>query len=418
MSSPVVTAPPTRPRRWLVAAIGGGLAVALAVLLVVLGSRPKPKCGPELPHPDSTSFGGDVLRGKDVLATVLARWCLPRGRIDSIHAALAKTDFGFGSMKPGDSVTFEYRGLRLAALLYHKDLASGYRVEFDSGGAISAGKFVRPVDTVRAVVRGRIKGSLWNTLLESGERPSLVVSFAEILSYEIDFLTETSEGDSFEILADKYYVGSTFWREGRIHAVHYKGRAGEYYGFYFRTPTGHWDYYNEKGQSLRKTVLRSPLTFANVTSHFGMRVHPISRVYRMHHGVDYGAPTGTPVAAIADGTVTMAGWNNGWGNFVEIRHSGGLVSGYGHLSRYGPGMKAGRRVRQGQTVGYVGSTGVSTGPHLHFQIKQNGRFVNPLKVIPPRAEPVPQKLMAEFKAAAASYRAQLAPAPAAADTAR
>ncbi|MEO0086171.1 MAG: peptidoglycan DD-metalloendopeptidase family protein [candidate division WOR-3 bacterium] len=405
-------APKPAPRRWLAPAIAGAVVAAVAVLLVVSLGRPRLKCGPELPHPDSTSFGGDRLRGNDVLATVLSRWCLSRPRIDSVYAALAKTDFGFRSMRPGDSVTLEYRGQRLAALLYHKDPANGYRVDFDSGGGMRAGKFVRPVDTVRAVVRGRIKGSLWNTLIESGERPSLVVNFAEILSYEVDFLTETNEGDSFEILADKYYVDSVFWREGRIHAVHYKGQTGNYYGFYYKTPSGHWDYYNEKGQSLRKTVLRSPLTFANVTSHFGMRLHPISRVYRQHKGVDYGAPMGTPVAAIADGTVNMARWNNGWGNFVEVQHSGGLKSRYGHLSRYGAGIRQGRRVRQGQTIGYVGSTGVSTGPHLHFETVQNGRHVNPLKVIPPRAEPVPQRLMADFLAVVAQYRAQLSPAQA------
>uniref|UniRef100_A0A7C4GHM8 M23 family metallopeptidase n=1 Tax=candidate division WOR-3 bacterium TaxID=2052148 RepID=A0A7C4GHM8_UNCW3 len=417
MNEPVTVGETARPRRgWIAPAVAGVVLVGGVLLLVLTLSRPRPRCGPPVPHPDSTSFGGSALRGKDVLATVLSRWCLSPKRIDSVYAALGKTDFGFRSMKPGDSVTFEYRGLKLAALEYRKDPVTGYRVEFDSSGAARATKFTRPVDTVRAVVRGRVEGSLWNTLVESGERPSLVVKFAEILSYEIDFLTETNDGDSFEILVDKYFVDSVFWREGRVHAVRYKGRVGDFAGFYFRTPSGHWDYYNEKGQSLRKTVLRSPLTFANVTSHFGMRVHPISRVYRMHQGVDYGAPTGTPVAAIADGTVTRAGWNNGWGNFVEVRHAGGLVSGYGHLSRYGPGIKAGRSVRQGQTVGYVGSTGVSTGPHLHFQIKQNGKFVNPLKVIPPRAEPVPAKLMPDFKAAVAAFRAELAAPPA--DSAR
>lgn len=342
--------------------------------------------------------------------TVLQRWCLPKPRIDSVYAALGRTDFQFRSMRPGDSVTFLYRGLRLAGLTYHKSVVTEYRVAWDTAGMLSAAKETRTVDTVRSVVRGTIRGSLWNTLVEMGERPSLIANYAEILSYEIDFLTEVNEGDSFEILLDKYYVGSIYYREGRIYAVSYRGRTGDYDGFYYKTPSGHWDYYNHKGQSLRKTVLRSPLQFAKVTSYFGMRLHPIVRAYREHHGVDYGAPTGTPVSAIADGTVTMARWNNGYGNYVEMRHSGGLVSGYGHLSRFGAGVKTGRSVRQGQTVGYVGSTGMSTGPHLHFQIKQNGKYVNPLKVIPPRAEPVPQKLMADFQATRDAYLAALRPA--------
>jgi len=159
---------------------------------------------------------------------------------------------------------------------------------------------------------------------------------------------------------------------------------------------------------LRKTVLRSPLQFAKVTSHFGMRFHPILRRWRQHTGIDYGAPTGTPVSAIADGTVTMARRNGGYGNFVQIRHAGGLVSCYGHLSRYGAGVKARRSVRQGQTVGYVGTTGLSTGPHLHFEVRQGGKAINPLKLIPPRAEPVAKKNLLEFKALKASYLADLA----------
>jgi murein DD-endopeptidase MepM/ murein hydrolase activator NlpD len=224
----------------------------------------------------------------------------------------------------------------------------------------------------------------------------------------VDFLTETNEGDSFEILLDKCYVDSGFYRDGQLYAVHFKGQAGNFYGFYYRSTSGHYDFYNEKGQSLRKSVLRSPLTFANVTSRFGMRFHPISRVYRQHQGIDYGAPPGTPVSAIADGTIVMARWNDGYGNFVQLRHSGGLVSCYGHLSRYGAGVKAGRSVRQGQTVGYVGSTGNSTGPHLHFEVRQGGKPVNPIKVIPPRAEPVASKNMPEFNGRKASYLADLA----------
>jgi len=264
------------------------------------------------------------------------------------------------------------------------------------------------VDTARVVVRGAIKGSLWNSMIDLGETPALVVNFAGVLSYEVDFLTEVHEGDTFELLVDKCYVDSAFYKDGRVYAVHYKGQAGNYYGFYYRSPSGHWDFYNEKGQSLRKTVLRSPLQFAKVTSHFGMRFHPILRRWRQHTGIDYGAPTGTPVSAIADGTVTMARRNGGDGNFVQIRHAGGLVSCYGHLSRYGAGVKARRSVRQGQTVGYVGTTGLSTGPHLHFEVRQGGKAINPLKLIPPRAEPVAKKNLPEFKALKASYLADLA----------
>ena len=394
--------------------LGRAGAVLLALVLVVVAvlvvrrvTARHPVCGPETPSPDSTYLGLDSLGKGEVLAGVLARWCLPQDRINDVYSALAKTDFNFRNMAAGDRVTFTYRGLDLTGVAYGKDPVTSYAVRFDSAGT-SAVKKTKPVDTARVVVRGAIKGSLWNSMIDLGETPALIVKFAEVLGYEVDFLTEVNPGDSFEILLDKYYVDSSFYRDGEVHAVHFRGQAGNFHGFHYRSPSGHSDFYNEKGQSLRKSVLRSPLTFANVTSRFGRRFHPISRVYRQHQGVDYGAQTGTPVSAIADGTVVMARRNGGYGNFVQIRHSGGLVSCYGHLSRYGAGAKAGRSVRQGQTIGYVGSTGFSTGPHLHFEVRQGGKAVNPLKVIPPRAEPVAKKNMSAFNALRASYLADLA----------
>jgi murein DD-endopeptidase MepM/ murein hydrolase activator NlpD len=366
-----------------------------------------PVCGPGFPSPDSTYVARDSLGRGEVLAGALARWCLSQDRINQVYSSLAKTDFNFRNMAVGDKVTLTYRGLKLAEVSYSKDPVTSFRVSFDSAGT-SAVKETKQVDTARVVVRGAIRGSLWNSMIDLGETPALIVKFAEVLGYEVDFLTEVNPGDSFEILLDKCYVDSSFYRNGEVYAVHFKGQAGNYYGFHYRSPSGHSDFYNEKGQSLRKSVLRSPLTFANVTSRFGRRFHPISRVYRQHQGIDYGAPTGTPVSAIADGTVLMARWNGGYGNFVQIRHAGGLVSCYGHLSRYGANVKSGRSVRQGQTVGYVGSTGLSTGPHLHFEVRQGGKPVNPLKVIPPRAEPVAKKNMPAFNAIKASYLADLA----------
>lgn len=397
---------PRRRGRLLLAVVAALLAAAVSAVVFARLSVRRPVCGPELPCADSAFVARDSLVGKDMLATVLARWQVPPERVNAVHAALSSTDFNFRTMRPGEGVVLHYRGMDLAGVSYRKDLVTSYNVTFDSGGATAA-KETKPVDTVLTVVRGTIRNSLWNSLIEQGHSPALVVRFAEILSYEVDFLTEVQTGDSFEILLDYCYVDSVPWREGRVYAVHYSGAAGNFHGCWYQTSSGHWDYYNEKGQSLRKTVLRSPLSFARVTSHFGRRFHPISRVYRQHHGVDYGAPTGTPVSAIADGTVVRAGWNGGYGNFVKIRHSGGLASCYGHLSRYGAGVKSGRSVRQGQVVGFVGSTGYSTGPHLHFEVHRNGAPVNPLKVIPPRAEPVPSKLMADYQRVRAGYLERL-----------
>lgn len=388
-------------RRWIW--VGVGLIFLFGVVLYLgreVKRKPRPPvrvCGPVLPSPDSLYFGGDRLRPGEVLATILSRWCIASERINAIYNELAKIDFNFRKMAPGDSITLIYKGLDLNGIDYHINPVVSYRVWFDSNGVAYAEKISRLVDTVKWVIRGTIEGSLWNSLLKLGGTPELVVEFAEILRYDIDFFTECQNGDTFELLADRLEVNGRFYRFGRVYAVHYRGPSENVYGFYYKDPSGRWDYYNEKGQSLRKTILRSPISFARVSSHFGMRFHPILRVMRPHHGVDYVAPRGTPVSAIADGVVTRAQWNGGYGKMVEIRHSGGLVSRYGHLSGYGPGIKAGRFVRQGATVGYVGATGLATGPHLHFEIRQNGKPVNPLKVIPPRAEPVPSRYLAEFQ---------------------
>ncbi len=404
---------PVKQRRKLPASptvmvIGVLVALAAVVLLLRWGlSRGTAFiCGPELPCADSVYVTGDTMQQYEVLNNMLIRMSVPRELVNQAHDALAKTDFDFRRLKPGDSVTLFYQGLDLAELTYHKDMKTSYDVRFDSTGAIAAKK-IKPVDTVKTVVSGTVKESFWHSLLALGETPWLAVNFTDILRYDVDFFTESNDGDSFEIIVDKLFVDTAFYRYGRIHAVHYRGRTDNTYGFFYQDPRGHWDYYNKKGQSLRKTVLRSPLQFSKITSHFGMRFHPIRRIRCKHNGVDYAAPSGTPVSAVADGAVTIARWVGGYGRLVEIKHKGGLSSRYGHLSGFGPGTRQGRRVRQGQTVGYVGSTGLSTGPHLHFEIRKKGKPVNPLKVIPPRADPVLKKYREEFNRLTAGYLAEI-----------
>ncbi len=378
------------------------VALAAVGLLLRLALRaPARPCGPELPCPDSLYYRSDTMRQREVLAGMMARLSVPRTFINRAHDALSKVDFPFRKLRPGDSMTLVYRGFDLVEMAYCQDMMTSYAVSFDSAGA-QAAKVVRPVDTVRATVAGVVSESFWHSLLGQGEQPWLAMRFTEILRYDVDFFTESNDGDSYEIVFDRLYIDSAFYKYGRVHAVHYKGRTDNTYGFYYRLPNGHWDFYNEKGQSLRKTVLRSPLQFATVTSHFGNRFHPIHRVWRPHQGVDYGAPRGTPVSCVADGSVTIASWLGGYGRLVEVKHKGGLTSRYGHLSGFGPGVRQGRRVRQGQTIGYVGATGDATGPHLHFEIRKGGKPVNPLKVIPPRADPVPPKYRDDFDRVKAS----------------
>ena len=235
-------------------------------------------------------------------------------------------------------------------------------------------------------IRGAIDGSLYETLQRQGYPPKLSVQFAEIFAWDIDFFVETSAGDSFAMLVEELWWKGKRVDFGRILWARYTGkRTGTLEAVYFNGA-----YYAPDGTPLRRQFLRSPLTYRRITSFFTKRrFHPILRKYRPHHGIDYAAPYGTPVSSVADGVVLYAGWKGGYGKFVQIRHANGYVTGYGHLSRIARGIRRGVRVKQGQVIGYVGSTGLSTGPHLHFEMKFNGRYVNPLRIRPPRTKPLP-----------------------------
>ncbi len=236
-------------------------------------------------------------------------------------------------------------------------------------------------------IQGAIQGSLYETLQRQGYPPKLAVQFAEIFAWDVDFFVETSPGDSFAMLVEELWWRGQRVDYGRILWARYQGqRTGTLEAVYFNGA-----YYTPDGTPLRRQFLRSPLTYRRITSFFtNRRYHPILRKYRPHHGIDYAAPYGTPVSSVADGVVLYAGWKGGYGKFVQIRHANGYITGYGHLSRIARGIRRGVRVKQGQVIGYVGSTGLSTGPHLHFEMKSNGRYVNPLRIRPPRTQPLPE----------------------------
>lgn len=260
---------------------------------------------------------------------------------------------------------------------------------------------------------GSIRSSLWMAMQNAGLKPDMIIRFADLFSWDVDFFTETQAGDSFKLILEQLCCDDRNIGKPQLQAGEYKGKCGEYYGFFYQDPSGRKDYYLRNGECVRKGFLRSPLQFSRISSYFSTgRYHPILRIVRPHQGIDYSAKTGTPVSAIGDGVVAQAGWSGGYGNLVEINHGSGFRSRYGHLSRYGKGIRSGVRVAQGQTVGYVGMTGLATGPHLHFEVRVNGVARNPLRIIPPRAEALPRKYLAEFQQRADSLTALLnAPAP-------
>ena len=246
-------------------------------------------------------------------------------------------------------------------------------------------------------LEGKIEYSLYESMLESADSPQLALQLAEIFAWQIDFFTESREGDTFKILVEKQYRGD-FYRWGKILAAQYEGELlSKHTAILFEDSSGRTDYYTEEGESLRKAFLRAPLNYKYVSSYFSKsRFHPISRTWRPHLAIDYAAPTGTPVSTIGDGTVIYVGWENGYGNYIKIRHPNNYVSAYGHLSSFVKGLKKGQRVKQGQIIGYAGSTGLSTGPHLDFSISKNGERVDFLKLKLPAASSVDPQYLIQF----------------------
>lgn len=247
----------------------------------------------------------------------------------------------------------------------------------------------------------KIEYSLYESMLECADSPQLALQLAEIFAWQIDFLTECREGDAFNILVEKQYRGD-FYRWGKILAAEYEGELlSKHTAILFEDPSGHIDYYTEEGKSLKKAFLRAPLNYKYISSYFSNnRLHPILRIWRPHLAIDYASPTGTPVSTIGDGTVIYVGWdNNGYGNYIKIRHPNNYVTAYGHLSRFAKGLKNGQKVKQGEIIGYVGSTGLSTGPHLDFSISENGEKVDFLKLKLPAAFSVNPQYSAQFNEA-------------------
>lgn len=245
---------------------------------------------------------------------------------------------------------------------------------------------------------GAVESSLFQAVADVGETPQLALKLVQLFGSEINFIKDLRAGDSFRVLMEKRYRDGRYSDYGRILAATFTNRGRTWEAFLFADRNGREQYYNRRGENLHKTLLQAPLAVTRVTSSFShKRFHPILRRPKPHLGVDYGAPTGTPVKAVGDGVVTARGWAGGYGNQIVIRHNSSLESLYAHLSGYARGLVKGRRVRQGDVIGYVGSTGLSTGPHLDFRLRQDGRFINPAKAINPRGEPVPAKARKSFE---------------------
>jgi murein DD-endopeptidase MepM/ murein hydrolase activator NlpD len=253
-----------------------------------------------------------------------------------------------------------------------------------------------------ARIAGVVRSSLYEAVRSLGEDPQLAGEFAGLFAWDIDFRS-VQPGDEFRILYERLYRmddrgGEHYVRPGRILAARYRGATGEHTAVYFETDENKGGYYRADGGSIEREFLVAPLRYSRVSSGYSFaRRHPILHVTRPHRGIDYAAPTGTPVWAVADGKVIYRGWAGGFGNLVKIQHVNGYVSYYGHLSKFAPGLRVGQKVSQKEVIGFVGSTGLATGPHVCFRIAKDGQYVNPLKLKSPAGEPIADEYWVDFQ---------------------
>jgi murein DD-endopeptidase MepM/ murein hydrolase activator NlpD len=373
-NSTQASARPRRSRNWLLLT-GVGLVVVVPALILTLrwGRQARVPATPP-PSPPSTHL---LEKGRTFAHALSARGIHQTVAAEIIQAFQPHLDFR--RLRAGDALELhrDAQGV-LVKVVYRQspvDIVEAWR----DGEAWTASRRDVPVEHRVVTVTGTLEGNLFDSMEALGEQAQLVLDFAEIFAWDFDFASDSQPGDGFRMLVEKVYTGEQFVKYGRILAAEYESEGKTHTGIYFRDKEG-GGYYTPAGESLRRAFLKSPLEFTRISSRYSYgRRHPILGGVRPHLAVDYAAPHGTPVWAVADGTVEFAGWKGGNGNTVILRHRANFKTMYNHLSRFGKGIRAGAKVMQRQAIGYVGSTGLSTGPHLDYRVIKDGRFVNPLK---------------------------------------
>ena len=388
----------TRPEqsRSVAEATGGVRAAPALALPDVAAPEPKP-AAPEstAPPPTLNVVTGRVPRGGTFSGALIAN-----GVSSRLVYGIANTVqplFDFRTAQPGDFYSLiQGEAGQVLSFEYHRGRRTIYRVEPDGGGLVASKNEV-PLERRVVQLGGMIDRSLSESMRRLGERSDLVQGFADLFVWDFDFSSETRPGDEFRLVFEKYYDREGFVQYGRILAGEYQASKRGFVAVLFEDGEGRADYFTPEGNSLRRTFLRAPVSYTRISSRYSKsRLHPILKVRRPHEGVDYAAPVGTPVWAVADGEVIFIGRSGGFGRLIKVRHNNGYVSFYGHLSRYAKTLKVRQRVQQKQVIGFVGSTGLATAPHLDYRLRIGGRFVDPLKVKFPKGTPISEQERLRF----------------------
>lgn len=331
-------------------------------------------------------------------------------------------------IRPGDVIQLTHLDGEIKSLTRRIDETATLSVTRPEG-VFSASIVENPLETAEHSLRGTIDSSLYEAVNAAGGTNRLAVELAHVFQYDIDFVNQAQPGDSFTVAYEQQFQDGEFVRDGDILAAEFVNTGKTYRAVRYVAPNGKADYYTPDGRPVRKAFLRYPVDYARISSGFSLaRRHPVLNRVRAHKGIDFAAPTGTPIKAAGAGRIVSRGRNGGYGNAVVLAHKNGITTLYGHMSRFAKGQKVGDSVSQGQVIGYVGMTGLASGPHVHYEYRVNGVHKNPARVTVPKADPIPESLMADFKAQTAPLLArlegqatapvQMATAPPAATTSR
>lgn len=324
-----------------------------------------------------------LVKPGDTFASILTGFGVPHDRAIAYYRSFST--LGLSSLHPGDSIVghFDNKGTILKQLSLLSGLECWYNLTCTDNG-FNVHKSMVPLETYTCVVKGVITRSLSEDLNELGVGDEIISRFAEIFGWDINFFMDPRKGDSAKIVFEKRFANGKFVGYGDILAATYINTGKTYEAFLHRDQSGRPYYYDAAGKALQKEFLKAPLHFTRISSGFSFhRKHPILGIVRPHLGVDYAAPTGTPVVSPAAGTVIFAGWDGGFGKVVKIRHGGSFQTVMGHLNSIAAGVSTGKRIAQGEQIGTVGSTGLATGPHLDYRISRNGVFINPITMASP-----------------------------------
>lgn len=346
---------------------------------------------------DSFDVKIDTIRRNQFLSNIMLKENIDYNIITHIEKNHRKV-FDIRKIKPGQRHTFLIKRDSIAtpAFWIYEINKVDYAV-FSLTDSLNAWVGHKKVDTKVEFIEGVIETSLWNAMEAAGGNQNITMELSEIYSWTVDFFG-IQPGDTFKVVYENKYIKDECIGMGKILASYLKNDGEDHYAYYFEQ-NGTSEYFDEEGNNLRKAFLKAPLNYRRISSTFSnARKHPVTKVVRPHHGVDYAAPTGTPVVTIGDGTVIEKGWDKkGGGNYVKIKHNSTYTTTYMHLNGFAKGIQKGSKVKQGQLIGYVGSTGMSTGPHLDFRLNKNGKYINPLTFESPSVEPVKEENRTAFE---------------------